>query len=63
MSQLSIINQVSFGDKSLRCYGPRNWNSLPFHKKSSENLEAFKNIIKTGMVFLANARFVNIIKY
>ena len=40
------INQVSFGDRSLRCYGPRNWNSLPFHKKSSENLEAFKNIMK-----------------
>ena len=40
------IKQVSFGDKSLRCYGPKIWNSLPFHIKSSENLEAFKNIIK-----------------
>ena len=40
------INQVSFGDKSLRYYGPEIWNSLPFHIKSSENLEAFKNIIK-----------------
>ena len=40
------INQVSFGDKSLRYYGPKIWNSLPFHIKSSENLEAFKNIIK-----------------
>ena len=38
-------NQVSFCDKSLRCYGPKIWNSLPFHIKSSENLEAFKNII------------------
>ena len=38
------INQVSFGDKSLRYYGPKIWNSLPFHIKSSENLEAFKNI-------------------
>ena len=40
------INQVSFGDKNLRYYGSKIWNSLPFHIKSSENLEAFKNIIK-----------------
>ena len=25
------IDQVSFGDKSLRYYGPKIWNSLPFH--------------------------------
>ena len=40
------INQVNFGDKSLSYYEPKIWNSLPFHIKSSENLEAFKNIIK-----------------
>ena len=40
------INQVIFGDKSLRYCGPTIWNSLPFHIKSSEDLEAFKNIIK-----------------
>ena len=40
------INQVSFGGKSLRYYGPKIWNSLSFHIKSSENLEGFKNIIK-----------------
>ena len=39
------ISQVSFGDKSLRYYGPKIWNSLSFHIKSSENLEAFINII------------------
>ena len=39
-------NQVNFGDKSLRYYGPKIWNSLPFHIKSSENLEAFENNIK-----------------
>ena len=56
------INQVSFGDKSLRYYGPKIWNSLPCHIKSFDNLQAFK-IIKTGMVFLANGRCVNVIKY
>ena len=30
----------------LRYYRPKIWNSLPFHIKSSENLEAFKSIIK-----------------
>ena len=39
---VSTINQVSFGGKSLRYYGPKIWNSLSFHIKSSENLEAFK---------------------
>ena len=41
------INQFSFGDNSFRYYGPKIWNSLPFHIKSSDNLEAFKKIIKT----------------
>ena len=40
------INQFSFGDKSLRCYGPKIWNPLPFHIKSSEKLEEFNEIIK-----------------
>ena len=40
------VNKVGLGDKSLRYYEPKIWNSLPFHIKSSENLEAFKNIIK-----------------
>ena len=43
---VSTINQVSFGGKSLWYYEPKIWNSLSFHIKSSENLEAFINIIK-----------------
>ena len=41
------INQVRFGDKNVRYYGPKIWNSLSFHIKSSENLEAFKNVLKS----------------
>ena len=37
------INEVSFGGKSLRYYGPKIWNLLSFHIKS-ENMEAFTNI-------------------
>ena len=39
-------NQVTFGEKSLEVYGPKVWNSLPFHIKTSENLIQFKNLIK-----------------
>ena len=38
------INKVSFGDKSLRYYEPKILNSLPFHIKCSDNLEAFEII-------------------
>ena len=40
------FNQVSYGKKSLRTFGPKLWNSLPYHVKSSENLESFKRTIK-----------------
>ena len=40
------INQVRLGGKSLRYYRPKIWDLLSFHIKSSENLEAFINVIK-----------------
>ena len=39
-------NQVRFGTKSLRYLGPKVWNSLPYHIKSSGNLTIFKTLIK-----------------
>ena len=30
------VNHVSYGEKGLRFYGPKIWNSLPFHVKISE---------------------------
>ena len=39
-------NQVTFGAKSLKVYGPKVWNSLPFHIKTSKNLIQFKSLIK-----------------
>ena len=38
--------QVRFGTKTLRYLGPRVWNSLPYHIKSSKNLTIFKTKIK-----------------
>ena len=35
-------NQVTFGQKSLKIFEPKNWNSLPYAK----NLETFKTVIK-----------------
>ena len=43
---IPVHNQVTFGSKSLRVFGPKVWNSLPYHIKSSESLELFKMIIK-----------------
>ena len=40
------FNQVSYGKKNLRTFGPKLWNSLPHHIKSPENLESFKRQIK-----------------
>ena len=31
-------NQVTFGAKSLEVYGPKVWNSLPFHIKTSDSI-------------------------
>ena len=39
-------NQMTFGYKSLRIFGPKIWNIIPHHIKSSENLESFKGLIK-----------------
>ena len=43
---IPVHNQVTFGSKNLRVLGPKVWNILPYHKKSSENLVSFKMIIK-----------------
>ena len=39
-------NQRSFGYKSLKVLGPKIWNNLPYHFKSSDNLDNFKNLLK-----------------
>ena len=39
-------NQVTFGTNSLKSYGPKIWNALPFNIKTTENLKAFKTLIK-----------------
>ena len=44
--EVPIINQVTFGAKSIRYLGPKIWNSLPFHIKSSENYTTFRKVIK-----------------
>ena len=36
------VNQVSFGNKNIRSFKTKIWNSLPPHIKSYENQETFK---------------------
>ena len=38
-------NEIRSGTKSLRYLGPKIWNSLVYHIKSSENLSIFKTPI------------------
>ena len=42
---IPVVNQVTYGTKRLRSFGPKIWNSLPLNVKSAENLETFKKII------------------
>ena len=44
--EIAKLNQATFGTKSLRSYGPKIWNALPYHIKTSDNLKSFKSIIK-----------------
>ena len=39
-------NQVTFGTKSLKFYGPKIWNALPVNIKTAENLNVFKDLIR-----------------
>ena len=50
------VNQVSHGEKSLRFYGPKIWNSLPLHVKTSDNLKTFKDIIQNWNGSTCNCR-------
>ena len=39
-------NQRTFGHKRIRVLGPKIWDNLPYHVKSSDNLDTFKNLLK-----------------
>ena len=43
---ISRTNQVTFRTNSLKCYGTKVWNALPFNIKTAGNLSAFKTLIK-----------------
>ena len=54
-------NQRAFGYKSLKVLGPKIWNHLPYHVKSSDNLDTFKNLLKIGMKTCVNVIYGKII--
>ena len=49
-------NQVRFGTKSLRYLDPKDWNSLPYHIKSSENLTSFKTLIRNWIATVCSSK-------
>ena len=38
-------NHRTFGYKNLKVLGPKMWNNLPYHVKSSDNHDTFKNLL------------------
>ena len=55
--QISKPNQATFGTRSLRRYGPKIWNAVHCHIKTSDNLNSSKAI---GMETIVLAEFANI---
>ena len=51
-----VVNQVTYGTKSLRSFVPKIWNSLPHHVKSAEKLK--KKLLIIGMACLVTVLFV-----
>ena len=39
-------SQRTFGYKNLKVLGPKMWNNLPYHVKSSDNHDTVKNLLK-----------------
>ena len=54
--EIPKVNQVSFGNKSIRSFGSKIWNSLPRHVKFCENLETFKRVIRNWDGITYNCR-------
>ena len=44
--EIPKLNQATFGTRTLKTYGPKIWNALPYHINTSDNLNSFKTIIK-----------------
>ena len=53
-------NQRTFCYKSLKVLGPKIWNNLPYHVKSSDNLDTFKNLLKIGMETCVSVVYVKV---
>ena len=54
--EMPKVNQVSFGDNSIKSFGPKIWNSLLPHIKSSKNLDTFKRVIRNWDGIICNCR-------
>ena len=39
-------NQITFDKKCLKIFGPKIWNRLPYHIRSSKNFESFQTFTK-----------------
>ena len=58
--EIPKVNQVIFGNKRIRSFGPKIWNSLPPYIKSFENLETLKRVIRNWHDITCNCRVCKI---
>ena len=54
-------NSVTFGDNSLRCLGPKIWNSLPTNLKTCSDYKNFKELINNCAGPTCKCRFCSYI--
>ena len=55
---IPVVNQVTYGTKSLRNFRPKIWNSLPHHVKSAEKWKPSKNLLIVRMACLVTVLFL-----
>ena len=54
--EIPKLNQATFGARSLRSYGPEAWYVLPYHMKTSDNLNSFKSVLGWKSLHLQSLR-------
>ena len=58
--EIPKLNQATFGTKSLKSYGPKIWNALPYHIKNPDNLNSLNPLSNVAMETSALAESANV---
>ena len=58
--KVPIRNSVTFGDKSVRVFGPHIWNKLPAELKEKHHTKNLKHKLTTGLDLNVSAALASI---